>query len=151
MADETITRDELARALAVGVMEGEITLTAVSEVVAEGLFKIALHNREPEYEPGAIYRSPDGRTWFRMRRSSVHPGEGPGWRCCESGVLYNHSWPGQSLRKLVPEGHTAMLLATKLNAIRDLCSDDQGDPCWPHMVKSILAIIEGEGESSDGC
>lgn len=30
---------------------------------------------------------------------------------------------------------------TKLAAIETLCRDDHDDPCWPHMVKRVLAII----------
>ena len=49
--------------------------------------------------------------------------------------------------------HAALLAAApliraeaeaKLAEITALCRDDHDDPCWPHMVEAILAVIGGE-------
>lgn len=32
----------------------------------------------------------------------------------------------------------------KLAEVEALCRDGRGDPCWPHMVEGILAVIAAE-------
>jgi hypothetical protein len=121
----TITEDELAETLAeLGI---RINGNAYFPELARNIFGYIERQREPKYEPGGIYQSPDGRTWFRLRlgRSAVDPDETPGWgwRCCESGTRYAGHVPMRPLRKLVPEGSQAEALRKLAESWRELASN----------------------------
>jgi hypothetical protein len=94
--EDTITREELAAAFRSGFL---YTHSASAAHAAQEVFAHVVRNREPEYEPGAVYQDPAGRAWCRLRTGD---GEAD-WRCCESGTLYSDRYPDRPLRKLVPE------------------------------------------------
>jgi hypothetical protein len=94
--EDTITREELAAAFRSGFL---YTHSASAAHAAQEVFAHVVRNREPEYEPGAVYQDPAGRAWCRLRTDD---GEAD-WRCCESGTLYSARYPDRPLRKLVPE------------------------------------------------
>ena len=98
---ETITRDELAEALA------RLKITPEDEntfypAVAGAIFEQVLAQREPEYEPGAVYECARGDVWQFTRGAWETPGvSGP----VPFGV------PERPLCKLVREGSQAARLS----------------------------------------
>lgn len=104
---------------------------------ADRIIRDVERHREPEYEPGGAYVDARGDNYLR---SSI------GDWVDRSGTRHVGAFPARPLRKLVPESRTAMVLATKLNAIRDLCEDGELLP-----ARQVLAIIDGEGTCPGGC
>ena len=78
-----------------------------AEDLAKGALRYALRNREPDYEPGVMYRDADGTSWlFAPGQAEAREGS---WRDCPwlkpgDHAAYSLSSPKQPLRKLVPEG-----------------------------------------------
>lgn len=95
---ETITRDELAEALR-GLKITPEDENTFYPAVADAIFGKVQRNREPEYEPGSIYRDPEGRIYLRTNTG--------GWLWLDpvgAGEPRPDDWVERPLRKLVPGG-----------------------------------------------
>jgi hypothetical protein len=106
-ASESITREELADA-----MRG-LKITPEDEntfypAVADAIFAAAQRNREPEYEPGEIYQSGDGRRWEFY---SDEDGQ-RGWLLPGQVAKYGFDFPSRPLRRLVPAPSRDAIYAT---------------------------------------
>jgi hypothetical protein len=85
---DTITRDELTAFCVRHRDYGVPTAGAIWDDI--------LAHREPEYEPGEIYRDAIGNRWQRTHDGkSLAPG---------SSADHEHGYPARPLRRLVPEG-----------------------------------------------
>ena len=75
-----------------------------SGLTAQGLIReIKDHYREPEYEPGEVYRDADGATWeYRPDSDGICPWLKPGGE-----GRWSTPTPRRPLRRLVPEGSEA--------------------------------------------
>lgn len=105
---ETITRDELAEALR-GLKITPEDENTFYPAVADAIFEKAKRNREPEYEPGAMYQDADGKFWlYSPDRPEVHWADCP-WVHPGSAGAYSLNSPERPLRKLVPEGSQAQM------------------------------------------
>jgi hypothetical protein len=95
---ESITRDELAEALAeLGVRTGN--RDCFFPALAESIFGRVAASREPEpvYAVGDLFEDREGKQWYRAG------GDLP-WRHVPTGLHYGEDRPKRPLRKLVPEG-----------------------------------------------
>jgi hypothetical protein len=99
---ESITRDELeAYYKRMTHAGGELT-----EGAADRVFANILAHREPEYEPGAMYRDADGKIWLYLpERNYACAGS---WADCPwlkpgDAASYSLNSPKRPLHRLVPE------------------------------------------------
>lgn len=101
---ETITRDELAEALR-GLKITPEDENTFYPAVADAIFEKAKRNREPEYEPGAVYQDADGGVWVYQPQG--HDGGLCCWLSPGTQGVWSSVSPRRPLRKLVPEGSQA--------------------------------------------
>lgn len=113
--EDTITRDELAAALdGLRITRGETDLglfVGNPRAFAEALFDRAARNREPEYEPGAVYLDADGTVW--QYTPDRPENQGTSWADCPwlkpgSAGAYSLNTPKRPLRRLVAEGSVGL-------------------------------------------
>jgi hypothetical protein len=95
---EGITRDELAEALR-GLKITPEDENTYYPAVADAIFDEVRRNREPEYEPGAVYADGCGLP-LRYTVSG-------GWEAFGRAGEHTYDFPLRPLRKLVPEGSQA--------------------------------------------
>lgn len=110
MAEETITRDELA---AYYMLNGASS-PAVAEEAAAGAFAWAAGQREPEpeYEPGVMYQDAAGQFWLYEPPPRTAANVAGSWLECPwlkpgSAGAFSAGAPEQPLRRLVPEQEDA--------------------------------------------
>lgn len=122
MDAETITREELARALRDHMCSSfdGLAVFASPEKAAADLFEIAHRSREPEYELGRAYEDPERNIWVFGQTASI-PAE-PGWlRPGSSGRLFEFDVPRRPLRRLVPE--PSWLPEAVIRAVADVLTE----------------------------
>ncbi len=146
MADETITRDELAEALRTHQLKaipGRLVNLADPDETAAGLFQAVIDAREPEYEPGVAYVDARGDSYLRS---------GTGGWVDYSTTWHPHAFPLRPLRRLVPESRPD--LEAKLDRIVAICRNPAaavGEVMGPgrhvpgdRLAAAVLAVVRGE-------
>jgi hypothetical protein len=141
---DSITRGELAAALnalnAEPLRRGAAILSLGDPDTATGeIFAVAQRNREPEYEPGGLYRDPSGRVYLRAASywlwlDPIGAGRPASDNCVELPV-----------DKLVPEGSQAARLSRE-SVVSALCDarnfEDDVEQTADRICKLLAASDE---------
>jgi len=141
---EAITEAELADAFCRNGANGG----KAASVLAAEIFAFVSSSREPEYEPGAMYRDANGDLWlYEPGASDAKPGS---WAECPwlkpgSAGAFSLGSPERPLRRLVPEGsrEAAVVLVTEW---RGLGEQDHAVPPWRDGYRAALRKCADELE-----
>jgi hypothetical protein len=131
---QSITEAELAEALReLNLMAGSASI--FYPAIAQAIVSHVKRRREPEYEPGGIYLSPDGFRYMRL----AGPPSGCWMELHANGstAMRGDRRPELPLRKLVPKG-SQEAAAVLVAEWRGLGEQDDAVPAWRGGYRAAL-------------